>query len=122
MLHAFAILLVFQVVGEIISYLLKLPVPGPVIGMILLFAWLAFDDRLLQRIQGTTSAILKHLSLLFVPAGVGVMVHAKRIGGEWFAIGVALIISTVLAIATTAWVTRALMRRQARADKDGARP
>jgi holin-like protein len=108
--QAFAILLVFQLIGEIISYTLKLPVPGPVIGMILLFTWLAVDDRLLRVIQGTTSTILKHFSLLFVPAGVGVMVHAQRIGGEWFAIGVALLVSTILAIATTAWVTRALMR------------
>ena len=112
MLQAFIILLVFQLVGEIISYSLKLAVPGPVIGMVLLFIWLAVDDRLLRVIQGLTSAILKHFSLLFVPAGVGVMVHAKRIGGEWFAIGVALLVSTVLAIATTAWVTRALMRRR----------
>lgn len=108
--QAFAILLVFQLLGEIVSYTLKLPVPGPVIGMILLFIWLAVDDRLLQVIQGTTSTILKHFSLLFVPAGVGVMVHAQRIGGEWIAIGIALLASTVLAIATTAWVTRALMR------------
>lgn len=111
--QAFAILLVFQLIGEIVSYTLKLPVPGPVIGMILLFIWLMVDDRLLQVIQGTTSTILKHFSLLFVPAGVGVMVHAQRIGGEWFAIGVALLVSTVLAIATTAWVTRALMRWRA---------
>jgi holin-like protein len=122
MLQAFAILLAFQLVGEIISYTLSMPVPGPVIGMILLFAWLAVDSRLLSLIQGTTSAILKHFSLLFVPAGVGIMVHAQRIGGEWFAIGTALIVSTVLAIVTTAWVTRALMRRRDRESPKGESP
>ncbi|MFJ4289258.1 CidA/LrgA family protein [Cupriavidus sp. NPDC089707] len=112
MLQTFAILLVFQSVGEVISYALRLPVPGPVLGMILLFGWLVFDDRLLPIIQGTTSELLKHLSLLFVPAGVGIMVHANRIEGEWMPILVALVISTWLAIATTAVVTRMLMRKR----------
>jgi len=113
MLQTFAILLVFQTVGEVISYALRLPVPGPVIGMLLLFGWLVFDNRLLSVIQSTTSDLLKHLSLLFVPAGVGIMVHASRIGGEWMPIVVALVISTWLAIAVTALVTRALMRKPA---------
>ncbi|AGW91861.1 MULTISPECIES: CidA/LrgA family protein [Cupriavidus] len=112
MLQTFAILLVFQSVGEVISYALRLPVPGPVLGMILLFGWLVFDDRLLPIIQGTTSELLKHLSLLFVPAGVGIMVHANRIEGEWMPILVALVVSTWLAIATTAVVTRMLMRKR----------
>ncbi|MBP0627910.1 MULTISPECIES: CidA/LrgA family protein [unclassified Cupriavidus] len=115
MLQTFAILLVFQSVGEVISYALHLPVPGPVLGMILLFGWLVFDDRLLPIIQGTTSELLKHLSLLFVPAGVGIMVHANRIEGEWMPILVALVISTWLAIATTAVVTRVLMRKRTNA-------
>lgn len=109
MLQTFAILLVFQSIGEVFSYALRLPVPGPVIGMILLFGWLVIDDRLLPIIQGTTSELLKHLSLLFVPAGVGIMVHANRIGSEWMPIVIALVISTWLAIATTALVTRALI-------------
>ena len=111
MLQTLAILLVFQSVGEVFSYALRLPVPGPVIGMILLFCWLAIDDRLLAVIRGTTAELLKHLSLLFVPAGVGIMVHGSRIGGEWMPIIVALVLSTWLAIATTALVTRALMRK-----------
>ncbi|MFC4519196.1 CidA/LrgA family protein [Cupriavidus pinatubonensis] len=111
MLQTFAILLVFQSVGEVISYALRLPVPGPVLGMIMLFGWLVFDDRLLPIIQGTTSELLKHLSLLFVPAGVGIMVHANRIEGEWMPILIALVVSTWLAIATTAVVTRMLMRK-----------
>lgn len=120
MLQTLAILLVFQSVGEVFSYALRLPVPGPVIGMILLFCWLAIDDRLLAIIQGTTAELLKHLSLLFVPAGVGIMVHGSRIGGEWMPIIVALVLSTWLAIATTALVTRALMRKPPASPADPA--
>lgn len=109
MLQTFAILLVFQSVGEVFSYALKLPVPGPVIGMILLFCWLVLDSRLLPVIHGTASELLRHLSLLFVPAGVGIMVHASRIGGEWLPIVIALVLSTWIAIAVTAVVTRLLI-------------
>ncbi|MGO4302900.1 CidA/LrgA family protein [Cupriavidus sp. RAF12] len=122
MLQTFAILLVFQTVGEVISYALRLPVPGPVIGMLLLFGWLVFDNRLLPIIQNTTSDLLKHLSLLFVPAGVGIMVHASRIGGEWMPIVISLVVSTWLAIAVTALVTRALMRKPPEAVADAAEP
>ncbi|MBV8270969.1 MAG: CidA/LrgA family protein [Cupriavidus sp.] len=111
MLQTFAILLVFQTVGEVISYALRLPVPGPVIGMLMLFGWLAFDNRLLPVIQNASNELLKHLSLLFVPAGVGIMVHASRIESEWLPIVIALVISTWVAIAVTALVTRALMRK-----------
>ena len=111
MLQTFAILLVFQTIGEVISYALRLPVPGPVIGMLLLFGWLVFDNRLLSVIQDCANDLLKHLSLLFVPAGVGIMVHASRIGNEWMPIVIALVISTWVAIAVTALVTRALMRK-----------
>jgi len=111
MLQTFAILLVFQTVGEVISFALHLPVPGPVIGMLMLFGWLVFDNRLLPVIQNSANELLKHLSLLFVPAGVGIMVHASRIESEWLPIIVALVISTWVAIAVTALVTRALMRK-----------
>lgn len=111
MLQTFAILLLFQTLGEVISYALHLPVPGPVIGMILLFGWLVFDNRLLPVIQHSVGELLKHLSLLFVPAGVGIMVHARTIGSQWLPIAVALVVSTWVAIAVTALVTRALMRK-----------
>jgi holin-like protein len=124
MLQTFAILLVFQTVGEVISYALRLPVPGPVIGMLMLFGWLVFDNRLLPVIQNSSNELLRHLSLLFVPAGVGIMVHANRIESEWMPIVIALVISTWVAIAVTALVTRALMRKPpvGRPADEGAQP
>ena len=61
--------------------------------------------------QGTVSELLRHLTILFVPAGVGVMTQLSRIGQEWLPIVVATVVSTWLAIAAGALVTRALMRR-----------
>ena len=80
MLEALATLLVFQTVGEVLSYGLRLPVPGPVIGMALLLGVLLMRPITVERLRPTSLELLKHLSLLFVPAGVGVMLHVARIG------------------------------------------
>ncbi|ALF87171.1 MULTISPECIES: CidA/LrgA family protein [Ralstonia solanacearum species complex] len=118
MLQTFAILLTFQSVGELLSYSLHLPVPGPVIGMALLFCYLLADrGRILEVMQGTVKELLRHLTILFVPAGVGVMAQLHRIGQEWLPILVATVVSTWLAIATAALVTRALMRRMGDRDE-----
>jgi holin-like protein len=115
MLRAIATLLVFQCLGEGVSYLFKLPVPGPVIGMLLLFGFLMLRPRAAAAIEPTALELLRHLSLLFIPAGVGIMVSAGKIRGDALAVVVALAVSTTLAIAVTALVTRALLRRQRRA-------
>ena len=77
-------------------------------------AWLGslrcHDPRDLGAKFGVAQTILRHLSLLFVPAGVGVMAHAARIESEWIAILVALLVSAVLTIAVTALVFRWVAR------------
>jgi holin-like protein len=113
-LHALAILLAFQLIGETLSFGLALPVPGPVLGMTLLLAAVALRRDLLPLLKPTAGTLLSHLSLLFVPAGVGVMVHGSRLAGEGVAIVVAIVISTVLALAATALTVRALLREDRR--------
>jgi holin-like protein len=112
MLRALATLLVFQCLGEGVSYLFKLPVPGPVIGMLLLFGFLMLRPQIADAIEPTALELLRHLSLLFIPAGVGIMVSAGKVRGDALAVVVSLVVSTTLAIAVTALVTRALLRRQ----------
>ena len=82
MLAAITLLLLFQLAGEAIALFFALPVPGPVIGMGLLFAALALRGGPSIELRGTAQNLLQHLSLLFVPAGVGVMLHAQRMGGR----------------------------------------
>jgi holin-like protein len=120
MLAGLTWLLVFQCLGEVIVRGLGLPVPGPVIGMLLLFVTLRIRRPLAERVEGAATALLQHLSLLFVPAGVGVMLHFGRLADEWPAIVAALVLSTVLAIGVTAVAMRALVRRDA--PRDARRP
>ena len=108
MLNAITLLLLFQLAGEAIALFFTLPIPGPVIGMALLFAALALRGGASDELRGTAQNLLQHLSLLFVPAGVGVMLHMQRMADEWLPIVVALVASTFVTIAITALVLRAL--------------
>ena len=112
MLVSFASLLLFQCLGEGITFAFKLPVPGPVVGMLLLFVALVLYPPLLEKIEATGSELLRHLSLLFVPAGVGIVAAATQLRGQWVAMIAALVVSTLLTLTVTALVTRAVMRWQ----------
>ena len=109
-LKGFTLLLLFQLAGETVVMLLALPVPGPVVGMGCLLLYLVLRKRDDEGLLNASSVLLKHLSLLFVPAGVGVVVHLARIEHEWLAIGVALVASTLVTLVATAGTMALLMR------------
>lgn len=103
-------LLAFQVAGEAIVFMLAMPIPGAVIGMALLFLYLVARGREDADLDTFTSAFLRHLSLLFVPAAVGIVAHLDRIAEEWLAIGLALVVSTAASIAATAAAVKFMKR------------
>lgn len=103
MLSSIALILAFQVAGEIISRATGIPVPGPVIGMILMLLAFFVKDDLIDRIRPTGGILLTNLSLLFVPAGVGVMRYTDLFLREGLAIGAVLVLSTIIAMLVTAY-------------------
>ncbi|MDP2082305.1 MAG: CidA/LrgA family protein [Pseudotabrizicola sp.] len=112
MLHALIAILICQVLGESAARVLSLPLPGPVLGMVLMLAALIASPRFAALIRPTAQGILSHLSLLFVPAGVGVVGHFATLGTQTAAILLAVVGSTILAItagaltfALVAWLT-----------------
>ena len=109
MLSALTQLLVFQLAGEIVARWLALPVPGPVLGMLFLFVALALRGGPGHELQSTSQNLLQHLSLLFVPAGVGIMVHLHRVADEWLPLLLSLVISTAATLVVTALVMKLLM-------------
>lgn len=110
MLRALTVLLLCQLAGEALVGALGLPVPGPVLGLALLLAALSAMRRPLPWLTDTADGLLKHLSLLFVPASVGLMQHAARLEAAWLPLLAALVISTVAAIAVGAAVFVAVAR------------
>jgi len=110
MIRMLSTLLVFQCIGEVAAVGLRLPVPGPVIGMALLVAYLALRPAAAEPVRAPALELLRHLSLLFVPAGVGVMLHAGRLADELWPILIALVASTALAIVATALAVAGMLR------------
>ena len=118
MLSSIAIILGYQVVGELISRLAGLPVPGPVIGMVLMLLSFLVKDNLINRVRPSAGVLLANLSLLFVPAGVGIMRHGQRFLNEGVAIMIALVVSTVIAMIVTAYVIILMQKWLKLSDED----
>ncbi|MFT4818201.1 MAG: holin-like protein [Marinobacter psychrophilus] len=116
LINGITLLLIYQLAGEVSVRLLGLPVPGPVMGMVMLFITLMIRGQMAKAVEPASTALLSHLSLLFVPAGVGLVVHFNRLGNEWLPISVTLLLSTTITMAVTAlvmrWVTRLTARRE----------
>lgn len=102
MIEYFTLILLCQLIGELVVTILNLPLPGPVAGMILLFGFLLIKGGIPAPLAQLSDSLLNNLSLLFVPAGVGVMLHFELLGGELLPLSVALVVSTLLTIAVTA--------------------
>ncbi len=109
-LNGITLLLVYQLAGEITVRLAGVPIPGPVLGMVMLFITLWIRGRTPESVEQASSALLAHLSLLFVPAGVGMMAHFDRIADEWLPIVLALLLSTVITMIATALIMQLTTR------------
>lgn len=113
-LAGLALLLAFQLAGEVAAPLLPIPIPGPVVGMVLLLAALGFGLVRLEWVKGAADALLSRMGLFFVPAGVGVIAHTELLRREWLPIVVALVVSTVAVLAATGFTERAVARLRER--------
>ncbi|GGE84142.1 CidA/LrgA family protein [Stappia taiwanensis] len=110
MLGALTVILCCQLAGEMLVAGTGLPVPGPVVGMVLLFVGLVLRRGIPVALARVGDTLLGHLALLFVPAGVGVVLHIGLLGREGAALSVSLLISTLLTIAVTAGIMRLCLR------------
>ena len=106
MVHAFALLLVFQMVGEAAVQGLGLPVPGPLLGMLLLFAGLLLRRGLPNGLLDAANALLRHMMLLFIPAVTGVMMYFDRIAREWLPFMASCLLGAALTMGVTALTLR----------------
>ena len=110
MIRALTLILLCQLAGETAARGLSLPVPGPVAGMGLMILLLAAFARVRDEVVPVAEGMLRHLSLFFVPAGVGVVAHLDRLGGQALALGAAILASTVLALIAGALAFAAVAR------------
>ena len=114
MIEGLVLLLVFQLLGNVAEMYFHLPVPGSVA--------LIANDRLASWVRPISLVLISYLAVLFVPAGVGIMLHIDRLKNEALPIGVSLVVSTILTIAVTAlvikystiWLQKRKERKEAR--------
>lgn len=104
-------ILLFQGLGEVIGHFALPLVPGPVIGLVLLLAFLAWQRKVPEGVDLVASAFVRYLGLLFVPAAVGVVMFWPHLQRQALAIAVALLVSVVATIAASALIAKLLSRK-----------
>jgi len=103
-------ILLFQGIGEVIAHFLLPLVPGPVVGLVLLLAFLVWRGRVSEGVELVSAAFVRYLGLLFVPAAVGVVMYWPHLRQQALAIAVALVVSVVATIAVSALIAKVLSR------------
>lgn len=114
MVRGMAILFGFQGLGELVRNWVNWPIPGSVLGMALLLVALGVGAIKLEWIDETSELLLSNLSIFFIPAGVGVMVHFDYITAEWIPILSATFISTFIVMAVSGKVADLLEKEEQR--------
>lgn len=107
-------LVLFQLLGTALNYLLLPVLPGPIIGLLLLLVFLVVRGEVGEPLNLAASSLLRYLPLLLVPPAVGVMVYARDIAADFWAIAGALVLSLVISMAFVGVLMQRLVRRQAR--------
>ena len=110
MLRGFFVILLFQLIGEVIQKFFALVIPGPVIGLIFLLFTLIYLRRVKIKkilnvkkdVMSTATAITSYLSLLFVPIGVGVVMHISYLEKNLYQVLGVVVIGTMLTVGITA--------------------
>lgn len=110
MLYAIAALFFLQLLGEFLVQALGLALPGPLIGMLILFAALIAHGRVPDALQQTSQGLLQHMMLLFIPAVTGVMMHFGRVAQEWLPFLLACVGGAAVTLAVTALTLRWMLR------------
>ena len=125
MLRSIFVIFFFQLLGEFLKKFFEMRIPSPVIGLILLLVTLIFLKKfkktaivnLKADVINTSNYILSYLSLLFVPIGVGVVMHLSYLENNLFRVLIIVFISTILTIGGTAFLMEKINRKLIKNDR-----
>ncbi len=111
MLGALTLIIALQVLGTVLTDVLALPVPGPVVGMVLFLLVLSVTRRRWAELEQVNNFFLANLSLLFVPAAVGIVRHLDLVSPILGRLLLVLIVSLLAGLVVSALVFARLARR-----------
>jgi len=112
MIQGLVQLFIFQALGELVSKFALPFIPGPVLGLVLLLAFLSIRGHVPASIDLVGGSILQHLGLLFIPASVGVVLYLPVLKANAWAISAALVISVLATVAVTAGLLKVLAKKK----------
>ncbi len=115
MLYAIAVLLVCQLLGELIVQSVGLLLPGPLVGMVLLFIGLVLYGHVPEKLNHTTGKLFRHMMFFFIPIVAGVMMHAERMAAEWLPFIAACIVGSAVTLIVTALTFEWMLKLNRRA-------
>lgn len=119
MISAWAALLGFQLLGELLVRTLGLPVPGALVGLVFLVAYLMWAGSAPQSLTDGSNALLRNMMLMLVPSVVGLIDNVDRVREEWLPFVAACVVGAVVTLAVTALVLDWLLRRQPHHHEEG---
>lgn len=105
------IILGIYLISEFISRFFTLPIPGNILGMLVLLALLITKIIKVEQIETLSNFFLDHLAFFFIPAGVGLMSSAGIIKDSWLRIILVCVITTIIAIAATGITVQFISRK-----------
>ena len=112
LLTGFAILLFIQFVGTWIIGVLHIPIPPALLGMILLTIALLTNVIKINWVEDTCTVLIEKMGMLFVPAGISILLYKDAILKEWFAIFATIFFSSIIVIVATGLFVDILLRRR----------
>ena len=107
----FLIIIAFSFAGELLHFLLPLPIPASIYGIILLFAALELKWIKVKDIRETSSFLLAVMPVMFIPAAVGLIDSWQAIGNSWLQYIVVTVVSTFIVMGVSGWITQMVIRK-----------
>lgn len=109
MLNGLIVLLSFFLAGEFVAAWCNLPIPGSVLGMLLLFSFLLWRGSIPATVKSSSASVLPYLPLFIVPASVAILNHLNLLSRDWLALSLAIVFSLVMGIPLTGWLMQRMM-------------
>jgi holin-like protein len=110
-IRQFFLILIISLIGEVLNYLLPLPIPASIYGMVLLFAGLMTGIIKLESVKETGSFLIEIMPLMFIPAGVGLITSWETIQRIFVPVIVIVVVTLITVMAATGLVSQTIIRK-----------
>lgn len=107
----FMIIIAFSFLGELLHYILPLPIPASIYGIVLLFVALELKWVKVKDIRETSSFLIAVMPVIFIPAAVGLIDSWKSIGNSWLEYIIVTVLTTFVVMGVSGWITQFVIQR-----------